>query len=146
VLTARVRTNTAYDYYFVQLAEPGNVTEIPRTALPRARQRGDWLIATWPGGAVLVTGAHAGEMTVDLEAWDAPPPAPAPEWEESVETTYESLASTVFVPICGEAADRASPRSWSCRLALGGTGCGRPRAVARRRGRSMAQATMPRAC
>lgn len=98
VLTQRVECEAFYHYHVVRLGDAGlDPTEVPRQALAEARGAGQGLVAAWSGGAVLLTGAHTGHMTVVLEAWHATPPALPPDWDEVVSTTYVSLTGAVTV-------------------------------------------------
>jgi hypothetical protein len=97
VRTQQVRTDIAYGRYFVRLADTGDAPQMPPGILQEAFAPGNGLVATWTGGAVLITGAHSGVMTVELEAWDAAPPAATAEWEDIVKTTYDSRTGVVYL-------------------------------------------------
>lgn len=86
-----------YQYSFLRLVDDGvEIPAMPRQALAEARTL-TGLVATWPAGAVLLTGAHTGHMTVVLEAWDAPPRTAATDWDEVATVTYTSTAGAVRV-------------------------------------------------
>lgn len=118
----RVKVFVSYGQYYISSPNVGG------DAVPGPDQAANHLIAVAPDGACLLSGTHTGDIWLQLETWDGPPPLDLGAWEEVVEATFTSTTDHAFITEWGEA-----PREDLPNVATTGPGTYRLRLSARGR-------------